>query len=114
MPSDVESPRWATALHELRSAVVEPDDGSLFPARAAAGWGPGARAGGGRGCARARWPAGAGRLEPASAAAFVAAGAENAPDRPAEAVTSTTAAATAASAVGAAGRAPARAGLGVA
>src|ERR1700689_1177294 len=102
MPSDVESPRWATALHELRSAVVEPDDGSLFPARAAAGWAP------------APWPGGAGGLEPASAAAFVAAGAENAPDRPAEAVTSTTVAATAASAVGAAARAPARPVLGVA
>src|SRR5580692_9789383 len=100
MPSDVESPRWATALHEVRSAVAEPDDRSLFPARAAAGWAPTA--------AEDPWPDGAGWLEPASDAAFVAAGAENAPDRPAEAVTSTAAAATAASAVGAAARAPAR------
>src|ERR1700734_836419 len=100
MPSDVESPRWATALQEVRSAVAEPDDGSLFPARAAAGWAP--AAGGDP------WAGGAGTPEPASDAAFVAAGAENAPDRPAEAVTSTAAAATAASAVGAAARAPAR------
>jgi hypothetical protein len=107
MPSDVESPRCATALHELRRAVVEPDDGSLLPARAAAGWAPAA--------GEDAWPdGGAGRLEPASEAAFVAAGAENAPDRPAEAVTRTAAAATAASAVGAAARAPARLVLGAA
>src|ERR1700735_429794 len=75
MPSDVESPRWATALQEVRSAVAEPDDGSLFPARAAAGWAPAA--------GEDPWPDGAGRLEPASDAAVRGAGAEEAPGRPA-------------------------------
>src|SRR5579875_3777632 len=107
MPSDVESPRWATALHEVRSAVAEPDDGeTLFPARAAAGWAPAA--------GEEPWPDGGGRLDPASDAALLVTGAENAPDRPAEAVTSTAAAATAASAVGAAASAPARPVLGAA
>ena len=76
MPSEVESPMWATARHEVRSAMAGRTTG-----RAAARLGRGRRepvAGG------APWPAeGAGRVEPASDAAFVAAGAEDAPVRPA-------------------------------